>query len=168
MKYVTYDPNGTAESMKVLDASRPPPKHDEVLIRVSCAGVNRPDVLQRTGLYPVPLGDSPILGLEVAGIIESGGPSVTDREIGDRVTALVPYGGYAEYCLAPRVPFYQFLTGSPLQTLRPCQKPGSRYGLILLRWVASQAKTTFLFMEDRVVLHKLQCNLQKSGASSAL
>lgn len=106
MKYVTYDPNGTAESMKVLDASRPSPKHDEVLIRVSCAGVNRPDVVQRTGLYPVPLGDSPILGLEVAGIIESGGPSVTDWEIGDRVTALVPDGGYAEYCLAP--PGYRF------------------------------------------------------------
>ena len=76
----------------------------EVLIRVAASGVNRPDVLQRTGSYPVPPGASDIPGLEVAGVIEAGDQAAMDSAglaIGDRVCALVAGGGYAERCVAP-------------------------------------------------------------------
>jgi NADPH2:quinone reductase len=76
----------------------------EVLIRVRASGINRPDVLQRTGNYPVPPGASDIPGLEVAGEIVSGDAaamSAADLKIGDRVCALVAGGGYAELCVAP-------------------------------------------------------------------
>jgi NADPH2:quinone reductase len=75
-----------------------------LLIRVAASGVNRPDVLQRTGNYPVPPGASDIPGLEVAGVIESGDASAMVRagfKVGDRVCALVAGGGYAELCVAP-------------------------------------------------------------------
>ncbi len=75
-----------------------------MLIRVAASGVNRPDVLQRTGSYPVPPGASDIPGLEVAGVIEAGDPAAMDSAglaIGDRVCALVAGGGYAERCVAP-------------------------------------------------------------------
>ena len=76
----------------------------EVLIRVSASGVNRPDVLQRTGNYPVPAGASDIPGLEVAGLIVSGDSeamAAAGLKVGDRVCALVAGGGYAELCVAP-------------------------------------------------------------------
>lgn len=82
----------------------PAPGVGEVLIRVSASGVNRPDVLQRTGNYPVPPGASDIPGLEVAGVIESGDEAAmasTGFKVGDRVCALVAGGGYASYCVAP-------------------------------------------------------------------
>jgi putative PIG3 family NAD(P)H quinone oxidoreductase len=73
----------------------------DVLIAVAAAGVNRPDALQRQGAYAPPPGASDIPGLEVAGTVVAIGPAVTDVAIGDRVTALVAGGGYAEYCRAP-------------------------------------------------------------------
>jgi len=76
----------------------------EVLIRVHASGVNRPDVLQRMGLYPVPPGASDIPGLEVAGVIEQGDPLALEQaglKQGDRVCALVAGGGYAQWCVAP-------------------------------------------------------------------
>ena len=76
------------------------PGPGEVLIRVEAAGVNRPDVLQRAGKYPPPPGASPVLGLEVAGTIAAAAADSGWREE-DRVCALVPGGGYAEYCVAP-------------------------------------------------------------------
>lgn len=79
----------------------PTPGQDEVLIQVTGAGVNRPDVLQRKGKYEPPPGASPILGLEVAGIVRTLGSGVTEWQIGDAVCALVAGGGYAEYCVAP-------------------------------------------------------------------
>ncbi len=78
----------------------PVPGEDEVLIRVSAAGVNRPDVLQRQGKYPPPSGASDIPGLEVAGTIVAAGRSA-DMLVGQRVCALLPGGGYAEYAIAP-------------------------------------------------------------------
>ena len=72
----------------------------QILIKVAAAGVNRPDVLQRKGLYPAPKGHSGILGLEVAGRVVAAGPGVTNFKTGDAVMALVNGGGYAEYCLA--------------------------------------------------------------------
>jgi len=87
----------------LVPASRavPEPGAGEVLIRVAAAGVNRPDVLQRQGGYPPPPGVSDIPGLEVAGSVVARGPGVSELTIGDRVTALVAGGGYAEFCTAP-------------------------------------------------------------------
>ena len=79
----------------------PEPAAGEVLIRVAAAGVNRPDVMQRRGLYPPPPGASDVPGLEVAGTIEHVGQGVSEWRGGDRVCALVTGGGYAEYCVAP-------------------------------------------------------------------
>ncbi len=83
-------------------ATRPVPRPGlgQILIKVAAAGVNRPDVLQRQGLYPVPKDASDLPGLEVAGEVVALGPGVSDWADGDRVTALVHGGGYAEYCLA--------------------------------------------------------------------
>ena len=78
----------------------PVPAADEVLIRVAAAGVNRPDVMQRQGKYPPPPGASDIPGLEVAGTIVAAGGSA-ELLVGQRVCALVPGGGYAEYVVAP-------------------------------------------------------------------
>ena len=72
----------------------------QILIKVAAAGVNRPDVLQRKGLYPAPKGHSEILGLEVAGQVAAAGAGVTKFKTGDAVMALVNGGGCAEYCLA--------------------------------------------------------------------
>ena len=76
----------------------PQPAEGEVLVKVAAAGVNRPDVLQRLGLYPPPEGAPDIPGLEIAGTVAMLGPNATRWRVGDRVTALVPGGGYAEYC----------------------------------------------------------------------
>ncbi|MCA0425198.1 MAG: NAD(P)H-quinone oxidoreductase [Proteobacteria bacterium] len=77
----------------------PQPGAGQVLVRVRAAGVNRPDVFQRQGSYPPPPGASDIPGLEVAGEVVAVGPGVTRWNIADRLTALVPGGGYAEYCV---------------------------------------------------------------------
>jgi NADPH2:quinone reductase len=87
----------------LVPRSRPLPsvKAGEVLIKIAAAGVNRPDVLQRKGLYPVPKDASDLPGLEVAGTVTALGAGVTQWKIGDPVCALTPGGGYAEYCVAP-------------------------------------------------------------------
>jgi putative PIG3 family NAD(P)H quinone oxidoreductase len=78
----------------------PQPGEGEVLVKVAAAGVNRPDVMQRQGLYPPPKGATDIPGLEIAGEVVALGPGVTRWKIGDRVMALVVGGGYAQYCCA--------------------------------------------------------------------
>jgi putative PIG3 family NAD(P)H quinone oxidoreductase len=87
----------------LVPATRPVPEPGagEVLIEVAAAGINRPDVLQRQGLYPAPKGASNLLGLEVAGKIARLGPGATRFEQGEEVCALVNGGGYAEYVVAP-------------------------------------------------------------------
>jgi NADPH2:quinone reductase len=92
---------GGPEVMHVGATDLPVPKPDEVLLRVHAAGVNRPDVAQRMGLYPPPPGASPILGLEAAGEIVARGQAVTMYELGDRVTGLCNGGAYAEYVAIP-------------------------------------------------------------------
>ncbi len=77
----------------------PRPGPNEILIKVAAAGVNRPDVLQRLGLYPVPPGASDLPGLEISGEVVALGEGVTKRKIGDKVMSLVAGGGYAEYCI---------------------------------------------------------------------
>jgi NADPH2:quinone reductase len=78
----------------------PAPASGEILVKVAAAGVNRPDVMQRKGLYPPPQGASDIPGLDIAGEVIALGPEVKRWKAGDRVMALVSGGGYAEYCLA--------------------------------------------------------------------
>jgi NADPH2:quinone reductase len=88
---------------EVLQPTTVPVPHlgrDQVLIKVAAAGVNRPDVMQRLGLYPAPKGHSEIPGLEVSGVVAAVGPEATRFNAGDKVMALVNGGGYAEYCLA--------------------------------------------------------------------
>lgn len=101
MKQITYGADGTPESMQVGEGAQPQPSPGEILIAVHFAGINRPDVLQRSGRYPPPPGASPILGLEVAGTVAALGEGVTEWKVSQCVTALVPGGGYAEYCTAP-------------------------------------------------------------------
>lgn len=92
---------GGPEVLKLCERPMPVLKAGEVLIKVHAAGVNRPDVLQRTGNYPVPPGASDIPGLEVAGEIVDGDFAGSTFKKGDMVCALVQGGGYAEYCAAP-------------------------------------------------------------------
>jgi putative PIG3 family NAD(P)H quinone oxidoreductase len=96
---VAPQPDG-AEELAVVDRQVPRPGPGEVLIQVAAAGVNRPDILQRRGLYPPPAGAPDILGLEVAGMVVEAGEGAEDH-VGHQVCALVAGGGYAEYCAAP-------------------------------------------------------------------
>jgi NADPH2:quinone reductase len=101
MRYMTTTGPGGPEVLAPGTIATPQPAADEVLIRVQAAGVNRPDVLQRKGLYPPPPGASPIIGLEVAGVVVAVGPDVTGFAVGEPVCGLANGGGYAEYCAVP-------------------------------------------------------------------
>lgn len=98
MKVIEITRPGGPEVLQIAERPRPAPGDGEILIRVEAAGVNRPDVQQRRGLYPPPPDASDIPGLDVAGRVEALGPGVTSFAPGDRVCALVNGGGYAEYC----------------------------------------------------------------------
>lgn len=100
MQSIGMDAPGGPEVLRLQTAPLPRLRPDDVLIRVAYAGVNRPDCLQRAGLYPPPPGASPLLGLEVAGEIVAVGREVPREMIGQHVAALTPGGGYAEYCAA--------------------------------------------------------------------
>lgn len=101
MKAIVITKPGSAEVLQLLDRPVPVPTGKEVLIRVKAAGVNRPDIAQRKGVYPAPPGaPADIPGLEVAGTIEDCGPDVTRWKTGDQVCALLSGGGYAEYASA--------------------------------------------------------------------
>jgi putative PIG3 family NAD(P)H quinone oxidoreductase len=101
MKFIDHGTGGPASVLKLAEGANPVLKAGEVLIEVHYAGVNRPDVLQRSGKYPPPPGASAVIGLEVAGKIVETAPDVTQWKTGDMVCALTPGGGYAEYCAAP-------------------------------------------------------------------
>ncbi len=99
MAVLAPQPDG-AEELALVERSVPRPGPGEVLIEVVAAGVNRPDILQRRGLYPPPPGAPDILGLEVSGQVVDVGPGA-ETLLGQMVCALVAGGGYAEYCVAP-------------------------------------------------------------------
>ncbi|MET3493259.1 NAD(P)H-quinone oxidoreductase [Variovorax boronicumulans] len=104
MKAIEITSYGAPEVLRVADRPDPVAGVGELLIRVAASGVNRPDVLQRMGHYPVPPGASDLPGLEVAGEIVSGDAAALAEvglKVGDRVCALVAGGGYAELCVAP-------------------------------------------------------------------
>lgn len=104
MKAIEIAGPGGPEVLRLTERPMPAAGAGEVLIKVAASGVNRPDVLQRKGLYPVPQGASDLPGLEVAGTIVEGDAAALNAAglaVGDRVCALVSGGGYAEYCVAP-------------------------------------------------------------------
>ena len=101
MRAVEITKPGGPEVLKPAERPKPVPKENEILVKVAAAGVNRPDVLQRTGNYAVPPGASDLPGLEIAGEVVGG--STKHFKPGDKVCALVAGGGYAEYCVAPEV-----------------------------------------------------------------
>lgn len=91
---------GAPDVLRICRIAVPTPTAGEVLIKVAAAGVNRPDLMQRKGLYPPPPGASEIPGLEIAGEVVAVVDGVAEPKVGDRVCALVSGGGYAQYCLA--------------------------------------------------------------------
>ncbi len=94
---------GAPQVLRAVQRPMPEPVAGEVLIRVVAAGVNRPDVLQRKGIYPPPPGITDIPGLEVAGEVVRLGEGVHEPKVGDKVCALIAGGGYAQYAVAPAV-----------------------------------------------------------------
>ena len=101
MKYIDHGSGGSPDVMVLKDGPMPEVGAGEVLIKVAYAGVNRPDVLQRSGRYPPPADASPHIGLEVAGEIAAVGQGVDEWKKGDPVCALTNGGGYAEFATAP-------------------------------------------------------------------
>lgn len=100
MTQIAITEPGNADVLKPETARLPYPGEGQILLRVEAAGINRPDVLQRRGLYPPPKGASAIPGLEIAGTVAIAGRGVSRFQEGDKVCALVNGGGYAQYCLA--------------------------------------------------------------------
>ena len=100
MNYIQIETHGEPEVLKLDSMSVPEPGPGQVLIHVKAAGVNRPDVMQRKGLYPPPPGATDVPGLEVSGTVVSVGDNVSETAVGTEVCSLVACGGYAEFCLA--------------------------------------------------------------------
>ncbi|HET9122835.1 MAG TPA: NAD(P)H-quinone oxidoreductase [Acidiferrobacteraceae bacterium] len=113
-KYIAYSPGCAADALTLAEGPVPLPGAGELLIEVACAGVNRPDLLQRAGHYPPPVDASPVLGLEVSGTVAALGAGVSEWKVGDAVTALAPGGGYAEYCAVPSQHALRIPTGMTL------------------------------------------------------
>jgi NADPH:quinone reductase len=103
MKAVRIAKPGGPEVLRLVDEPLPMVGAGEVLVQVAAAGVNRPDIQQRRGLYPPPPGASKIPGLDIAGVVVSAPADVTWPRVGDSVCALVTGGGYAQYCAVPAV-----------------------------------------------------------------
>lgn len=101
MNHIAFSAPGGPEVLHLATAVVPEPAPGELLIHVEAAGINRPDILQRKGQYPVPPGASPFLGLEVAGEVLALGEGVVDFKVGDKVCALVNGGGYATHVTVP-------------------------------------------------------------------
>ena len=101
MRAVEISEPGGPEVLRIGERPVPELGEGEVLVKVGAAGINRPDVMQRTGMYPPPPGASDIPGLEIAGTVAALGPDASGLQEGDAVCALVTGGGYAEYCAAP-------------------------------------------------------------------
>ena len=103
MRAVEISQPGGPDVLKSVERPLPQPKPHEILVKVSAAGVNRPDMLQRQGLYAVPPDASDLPGLEIAGTVAAIGADVRMWKIGDQICALAHGGGYAEYCVVPEV-----------------------------------------------------------------
>lgn len=102
MRAIDVEQAGRNSKLVIKQLALPLPNADQVLVKVAAAGVNRADLAQRAGIYPPPAGESPILGLEVAGTVVAVGDSSLQHWLGQQVFGLVPGGGYAEYALLHR------------------------------------------------------------------
>ena len=125
MKYIAISQPGGPEVLQIREGEIPTIGEHEVLIEVKAAGVNRPDILQRQGLYPMPEGVTPVPGLEVAGVVVKVGAQVAAFAPGDRVCALTNGGGYAPSRQARRC---RSRLASALAKRPPFRKPSSRCG----------------------------------------
>ncbi|KAG1647547.1 Quinone oxidoreductase PIG3 [Nymphon striatum] len=114
MRAMEISTPGAPDVLKLTTAPLPVPRHGEVLIKLAYAGVNRPDALQRAGLYNPPVGASPLPGLEGAGTVVALGEGVFNVNVGDEVCALLPGGGYAEYVRTPAAHCLPVPTGMSL------------------------------------------------------
>ncbi|WP_179997713.1 NAD(P)H-quinone oxidoreductase [Acinetobacter sp. YH12239] len=101
MQHVIITEPGGIEKLAYETVDIPQPKDNEVLVKVHAFGINRPDILQRQGLYPMPKGVTPVPGLEVSGEVVAVGAEVNAYQVGDQVCGLTNGGGYAEYCVVP-------------------------------------------------------------------
>lgn len=101
MRAIEISQAGGPEVLSLCERPVPTPTHGQVVLKLAYAGVNRPDALQRAGLYNPPKGASDLPGLEASGTVAAVGSGVTDLKIGDAVCALLPGGGYAEYAATP-------------------------------------------------------------------
>ena len=101
MQAIQVQRHDSGTSLTIGESPTPHPAPDELLVRIKATALNRADLHQRAGNYPPPEGASDILGLEMAGVVEKTGEEVEGWEIGDRVFALLPGGGYAQYCTIP-------------------------------------------------------------------
>lgn len=101
MKAIIVESPGGADQLKMGEFPTPQPTAKELLVKVKATALNRADIFQREGKYPPPKGESPLLGLEMAGVVEQAGNACHTYQVGDRVSALLPSGGYAEYVVVP-------------------------------------------------------------------
>lgn len=101
MRFVDFKKPGPSDVLFVNEKPIPEPRPNEILVHVKAAGVNRPDLSQRAGDYPPPIGANSILGLEIAGMVSQVGGQVKKWKVGDAVCGLTNGGGYAEYCTVP-------------------------------------------------------------------
>ncbi len=99
MKAILYKDGCIADELTIGEIEKPSPQTKQILVKVNAAGVNRADIMQREGKYPAPKGASPILGLEIAGVVDEVGSEVSNWKKGDKVFGLIPGGGYAQYAV---------------------------------------------------------------------
>jgi putative PIG3 family NAD(P)H quinone oxidoreductase len=150
MRVIEISQFGGPEVLRIAERPVPAPGSGEVLIKVTAAGVNRPDVIQRYGKYPAPPGASDIPGLEVAGHIADRGPDVVQWQPGDAVCALVTGGGYAEYCIAPQ---------------SQCLRPPGRLSLVESAAIPETFFTVWTNVFDRGRLQQGESILIHGGSS---
>lgn len=101
MQQINMREAGAPDVLFIEQVTIPTPQAGELLVKVAYAGVNRPDIMQRQGLYPMPKGVTPIMGLELSGTVVAVGEGVSEFQLGDKICALTDGGAYAEYCLVP-------------------------------------------------------------------
>lgn len=101
MQQINMKTTGTPDVLFIEETEITQPQAGEILVKVAYAGVNRPDIMQRQGLYPMPKGVTPIMGLELSGTVAAIGEGVTAFKPGDEICALTDGGAYAEYCIVP-------------------------------------------------------------------
>ncbi len=137
---------GAPEVLQAQQATMPLPQAGELLIQVHAAGVNRPDVMQRRGTYPLPAGVTPVPGLEVAGIVVAIGAGVIGIKVGDHVCGLTNGGGYAEYCVLPATQALPIPTG--LSFIQAAAIPETFFTVWANLFLIAKAKAG-----DRVLIH---------------